>query len=127
MGVLRVVDVGSAVEGRGHRRVGVGTGRRRRASRASGDAGEDGVGGGGGHGVRWPEELPDLEWWVGIRVRVSARRRHGRRLGRGRGGGSGADLNWGREEDEVEVRGRAKSRWSGGLEGACLFALHPAV
>jgi hypothetical protein len=27
----------------------------------------------------------------------------------------------------VEVRGRAKSRWSGGLEGACLFALHPAV
>lgn len=83
VGFLRVVDVGSAVEGRGHRRVGVGTRRRRRARRAAGDAGEDGVGAGGGHGVRWPEELPDLEWWIGIRVRVSARRRHGRRLGRG--------------------------------------------
>lgn len=112
VGVLRVVQVGSAVERRRHRRVGVGTGRRRRACGASGGAREDGGGGGGGH--RWPEELTELEWWIGVRVRVSGGRRHGRRLVRegGRWQWSRSELGEGRE-DEVEMRGRA-SRGGGG-------------
>jgi hypothetical protein len=98
--VLRIVEVRAAVEGRRHRRKGVGTGRRRWARGATGGAGEDGCGSGGGHGVRWrPEEVPELEGRVGIRV--SGGRRHGRRLGRvkrwqwsrsGRGGTGGASV-----------------------------------
>jgi hypothetical protein len=107
--VLRVVEVGAAVEGRGHRGIGVRTGRRRRASGATGGAGEDGCGGGGGHGVRWwPEELAELEGLVGIRISVFGGRRHGRRLGRVGGGGSGVDRNWGRGGRGREVRGRGR-------------------
>lgn len=134
VGVLRVVQVGSAMEGRGHRRVGVGTGRRRRARGASGGAREDWCGGGGGHGVRWPEELPQLEWRIGVRVRVSGGRRHGRRPGRdgGREGcGSGVDLNWG-EGGRSGGAWKGKSRWSrggggGGGGGASLFEFAPVV
>jgi hypothetical protein len=99
VGVLRIVDVWSAVEGRGHRRVGVGAGWRR----ASRDAGEDGVGGGVGHGIRWPEKLPDLKWCIRIRVRVFARRRHEKRLGRGRWQWSRYELGKGGRRSGLEV------------------------
>jgi hypothetical protein len=105
--VLRIVEVRAAVEGRRHRRKGVGTGRRRWARGAPGGAGEDGCGSGGGHGVRWrPEEVPELKGRVGIRVRVSGGRRHERRLGRVRRwqwSRSGRRGTGGATKGEVEV------------------------
>lgn len=77
MRVLCVVEVGAAVEGRGGRGIGVRAGWRRRA----GGTGEDGRGGRRGV-VRRPEEHGHLEGGigvVGVRIRVSGWRRHGRR------------------------------------------------
>jgi hypothetical protein len=98
VGVLRIVDVGSAVEGRGHRRVGVGA----RWRWASSDAGEDGVGVALGMGFVGLKSFPISNGVLGLGLGFSLG--DVMRSGSGEEGGSGVDLNWGREEDEVDWR-----------------------
>jgi hypothetical protein len=106
--VLRIVDVGSAVEGRGRRRVGVGVGWRR----ASSDAGEDGVGVALGMGFVGLKSFPISNGVLGLGLGFSLG--DVMRSGSGEEGGSGVDLNWGREEDEVDWRWR----WSNPVRDA---------
>jgi len=82
VGVVGIVEVGAAVEGRGGRRVGVGPCGRWPGSGAR-RAREDAGGARGGGGVvrvrRGPEELAELEGGAGGGVRIPRRRSHLRR------------------------------------------------